>query len=113
MTWTWTYFVKIESAVVLHDEDEDGEEGEEDQMQGVNLLASSRSQVDLIAAHIHAVLGHHRGRRVRQGSCSFPCRGFLDVDIEFDIDFIIGGADLSHDWRLTRKIEALYAGGMP
>ena len=56
LTESLPYFVEIEGAVVLHDEDEDGEEGKEDQMQRVDPLTSNRSQVDLIAAHVHAVL---------------------------------------------------------
>ena len=56
-----SYFVKIKGAVVLRDEDEDGQEGEENQVEGVNPLALNRSKVDLIAAHVHAVLGHHGG----------------------------------------------------
>ena len=107
--------VRVECGVVLYEEDQDGDEGEEDQVDGVKLLALLRPEVDLVAAHLHGVVGHQGGglaglalvggggHHVLNSFVLLLLGKFLNVEIEersmdqFRSWGGLGWADLSHD----------------
>ena len=64
----------------MHEEDEDWDEGQDDQVTGVQPLPRGRAQVDAVEAHLHRVGGHEgaglTGRGGRRGEADLVLQVF-------------------------------------